>query len=99
MEAELKRVYLEVNDSGGWRRVTEFDLADFEAGTLPPVTRAKKTLIGLSMDSPERFVYAFKAGDVEGFPKKGAPALLTPCLSQDFYELYGVWCHRQGLVR
>ena len=35
MEAsEQKRVFLEVNDSGGWRRVTEFDLADFEDGEI-----------------------------------------------------------------
>ena len=40
---------------------------------------------------------AFEGGDIDGFPRKGAPALLTPCLSQDFYELYGEWCRRQGL--
>jgi hypothetical protein len=34
MAAEQKRVHLEVNDSGGWRRVTSFDLADFEDGDI-----------------------------------------------------------------
>lgn len=73
------------------------DLGDFGPSSKPPMTDAKKELIDQSLDSPSRFVLAFEKGDVEGFPAKNAPALLTPCLSQDFYELYGAWCHRQGL--
>ena len=34
MATEQKPVHLEVNDSGGWRRVTSFDLADFDEGDL-----------------------------------------------------------------
>lgn len=73
------------------------DLGDFTDASLPPMTAAKETLVDLSRDSPSRFVLAFEAGDVDGFPGKNAPQLLTPCLSQDFYELYGEWCRRQGL--
>ena len=61
------------------------------------MTDAKLELIDQSLDSPSRFVLAFERGDIEGFPAKNRPALLTPCLSQDFYELYGEWCRRQGL--
>jgi hypothetical protein len=31
---EPRLVYLDVNDSGGWRRVTSFNLNDFEDGDL-----------------------------------------------------------------
>jgi putative DNA primase/helicase len=73
------------------------DLGEFTAASAPPMTDAKKELIHLSKDSPSRFIDAFVAGDVEGFPGKGQPALLLPALSQDFYALYLEWCRRQGL--
>jgi putative DNA primase/helicase len=73
------------------------DLGDFEAGTLPPNTKAKRTLVALSMDSPERFMHAFKAGDVDGFPGEHRPALLLPALNQDLFDLYCAWCNRQGV--
>lgn len=34
MSEEHRIVYLEVNDSGGWRRVTSFDLGWFKDGDL-----------------------------------------------------------------
>ena len=73
------------------------NLGTFEAGTLPPDTLAKRALVGLSMDSPERFVHAFKAGDVDGFPGEKKPALLLPALNQDLFDLYLAWCSRQGV--
>jgi putative DNA primase/helicase len=78
-------------------QLLHLDLGDFGPASKPPMTDAKATLIEQSLDSPSRFVLAFEGGDIDGFPRKGAPALLTPCLSQDFYELYGEWCRRQGL--
>jgi putative DNA primase/helicase len=73
------------------------DLGDFGPATMPPLTDAKRELIDQSLDSPSRFVLSFEKGDVEGFPGKTSPRLLMPCLSQDFYELYGEWCRRNGL--
>jgi len=73
------------------------DLGDFDQGTLPPMTDAKRELIDLSKDSPSRFIQAFESGDIEGFPGLNAPKLLTPCLSTDLYELYTVWCRQVGL--
>ena len=88
-------------DKGGGAALHDYllhlDLGDFGPASKPPMTDAKRTLIDQSLDSPSRFVLAFEGGDVEGFPKKNAPAVLTPCLSQDFYELYSEWCRRQGL--
>jgi putative DNA primase/helicase len=73
------------------------DLGDFTNGTLPPMTDAKRELVDLSLDSPSRFILALEKGDVAGFPGLKAPALLTPCLSQDMYELYQAWCSSAGL--
>lgn len=73
------------------------DLGDFTEGTLPPMTEAKRELIDLSKDSPSRFYAAFEAGEVEGFPAKNAPKLLSPALPLDLYALYSTWCHRVGL--
>ena len=90
----------EIDNGGGaalHHYLLHLDLGDFGPSSKPPMTDAKIELIDQSLDSPSRFVLAFEKGDIDGFPAKNAPALLTPCLSQDFYELYGEWCRRQGL--
>lgn len=88
-------------DAGGGaallHHLLHLDLGDFNPASKPPMTDAKRTLIDQSLDSPSRFVLSYEAGDVTGFPGKNSPAVLTPCLSQDFYELYGEWCRRQGI--
>lgn len=74
------------------------DLGDFTNGTLPPMTDAKRELIDLSQDSPSRFIRAFEAGDIDGFPAKGSSVgMLMPTLSADLYLLYCLWCQRAGL--
>lgn len=93
-------VRAEIADGGAaalHHHLLHLDLGDFNEGTLPPMTDAKRELIDLSKDSPSRFMQAFEAGDVDGFPALGAPALLAPCLSSDLYELYTTWCQRVGL--
>ena len=90
----------EIDNGGGaalHHYLLHLDLGDFGPSSKPPMTDAKKELIDQSLDSPSRFVLAFEKGDVECFPAKAAPALLTPCLSQDFYGVYCEWCSRQGL--
>jgi len=88
-------------DNGGvealHHHLLHLDLGDFTSSTLPPMTDAKRELIDLGLDSPSRFVHAFERGEVDGFPAKHAPKLLMPCLSQDFFNLYGEWCSSQGL--
>lgn len=73
------------------------DLGDFTNSTQPPMTAAKKELIDLSLDSPQRFLQAMENGEVDGFPGLNAPKLLSPCLSMDLFELYQEWCRRLGL--
>lgn len=65
------------------------DLGDFNEGTLPPFTDAKKELINLSLDSPSRFYYAYMAGEFNGF-------LVQPALAQDVYDLYRIYCQQIG---
>ena len=73
------------------------DLGDFDQGSLPPMTDAKRELIDLGKDSPSKFVQAFETGDIDGFPAANAPKLLLPALSADIYELYVTWCRNVGL--
>lgn len=87
--------------NGGVQALYDFllhlDLGDFNDGTLPPMTEAKRDLIDLSKDSPSKFVQAFEDGDIDGFPGLREPKLLSPMLSSDLYELYKAWCARTGL--
>lgn len=96
-----KKVLAEIANGGGaalHHYLLHLDLGDFNEGTQPPMTDAKQVLIDLSQDSPSRFVKAFEAGDIDGFPAKGGSAgLLMPALSTDFYKLYQRWCGVNGL--
>jgi putative DNA primase/helicase len=65
------------------------NIGDFQPGTRPPMTDAKRELIDQSLDSTSRFYLSLAAGDVGGVP-------LVPCLSDDLYELYRTWAARNG---
>lgn len=101
LSPEFYREVLAEIEAGGvealHHHLLHLDLGDFTAGTLPPMTDAKRELIDLSQDSPTQFVRAFEGGDIEGFPGKTAPKLLTPALTTDLFALYGLWCQRSGL--
>src|SRR5690606_23683516 len=66
------------------------DLGDFTNGTLPPMTSAKAELIQLGLDSPQRFIDQLYGEDIPGVKPRPAP-------SKEWYELYKVWCNREGL--
>ncbi len=65
------------------------DLGDFTAGTLPPMTAAKRDLIDLGLDSPLRFVDELLNGQIPGLSARIG-------LSTDWYEAYKLWCSRDG---
>lgn len=93
------KVKAEIDNGGAlalYDYLLQVDLTGFSNATLPPMTAAKEELIGLSLDSPSKFMRAFEAGDVPGFPAKGRPAVLSPCLSMDLYEVYKWWCTATG---
>lgn len=79
-------------DAGGALALGHFlqtlDLGDFKPWAQPPLTRAKKDLIELSMDNTERFWRDLDEGVL------GITA--SPALSADMYRLYRWWCGREG---
>ncbi len=102
LEQTFYRAVLEEMRDGGIEALHHYllhlDLGDFTAGTLPPMTDAKRELIDLSQDSPSRFIKAFEVGDIDGFPSKNSTVgMLLPALSTDMYQLYCLWCQRYGL--
>lgn len=66
------------------------DLGEFTNGTLPPMTDAKRELIGLSADSPERFLDQLYGEDIPGLKP-------MPGLSKEWYDVYKVWCGKEGV--
>lgn len=81
-------------DSGGVAALHDFllnlPLGDFAPHTLPPMTKAKRELIDMSMNSTERFWNAFSSGHIDGITPR-------PIRSEDFGELYRAWCGRSGI--
>jgi len=67
------------------------DLGDFRPWTDPPVTSAKTDLIAISLDSVERFISDWMAGETD-FP-------FCPCASMDLYAAYLRWCRANGVQR
>ena len=68
------------------------DLGDFNPHTKPLMTRAKRELIELGLDSTARFAIAWMGGDIEDVP-------VCPALSQDMFDLYRRWCSRVGISK
>ena len=66
------------------------ELGDFNEHTPPPMTLAKQELIDLSKDTINRFYEEWHIGHIDGFIK-------MPVLSEDLYELYKIWCGKQGV--
>lgn len=67
------------------------DLGDFRPWTEPPMTTAKADLIAISLDSVERFVADWMAGETI-YP-------FCPCASMDLYAAYLRWCRANGVQR
>lgn len=94
-------LYLEAKDEledGGaealhWHLLHEVDTADFDAHTKPPMTRAKRELIGLSMDVTERFWREW--ADAEG----ELHSLFMPARNAQIYEAFRLYCRRIGLAK
>lgn len=92
-------LYLEAKDelaAGGaaalhWHLLHEVDLAGFDEHSKPPMTRAKRELIGLGMDSTERFwrEWSDREGELHG--------LYMPCSSAQLYQAYQLMCRRLGI--
>lgn len=67
------------------------DLGDFDEHTKPPMTKAKRDLIDVSMDSVQQFIDEWVAGRLE-LP-------VCPAGSAEFYEAYCWFCRVNGESR
>jgi len=74
-----------------WHLLHEVDLAGFDEHSKPPMTRAKRELIGLGMDSTERFWREWS--DPEGELHE----LYMPCTGSQLYTAYQLLCRRLGI--
>ncbi|MDH7453566.1 DUF5906 domain-containing protein [Luteimonas composti] len=70
------------------------DLGDFNPGTLPPDTEAKRELIDLAQDSPVEFVDAVFRVD---YPQLISDGAVLAGLTQDWFEVYRHWCGQVGV--
>jgi putative DNA primase/helicase len=61
------------------------ELGDFDEHTKPPMTKAKENLIEISLDSVQRFISEWHAGQVEDAP-------FCPCLGRHLFITYRKWC-------
>lgn len=68
--------------------LTKVDLGDFNAHTKPPMTDAKQDLIDASLESHDRFVRDWLAGELR--------VSCMPCRSQHLYRAYLIWCREHG---
>jgi len=66
----------------------DLDLGDFNNGMLPMETRARKALIEVSKESPDRFIEAWLNGELDQ-PCKA-------CALGDLYRVYERWCRTEG---
>lgn len=74
-----------------WHLLHEVDTTGFDEHSKPPMTRSKRELIGLGMDSTERFWREWSLDDGE------LRELYQPCLSSQIYRVYQLWCRRMGI--
>jgi putative DNA primase/helicase len=74
-----------------WYLLNEVDVEGFDEHAKPPMTRAKRELIGLGMDSTERFWREWSDPDGE------LRELYMPCSSGQLYTVYQLFCKRLGV--
>lgn len=84
-------VFAEI-DAGGvealYHYLLNLDLADFHPKKRPPHTTAKAELIEVSKPSERRFV--------DLWAQRELPLPLCPCVAEDLYAAYLVWCRLNG---
>lgn len=74
-----------------WHLLHEVDTEGFDEHSKPPMTRAKRELIGLGMDSTERFWREWSDPDGE------LRELYMPCTAAQVYQAYQLLCKRLGI--
>lgn len=83
------------------QHLLDVDLDGFTEYTEPPMSSAKQDLIDVSLESTERFLRDWAAGDIELTHNESGPVRLPycPCNSGDCYTAYKRWCVQEGVSR
>lgn len=80
-------------DNGGvaafYQYLLDLDLGDFHPKKSPPMTDAKRALIGLSQPSEDRFIQEWIDGEL--------PYPFCPARSMDVYAAYLSYCRKNGV--
>jgi putative DNA primase/helicase len=91
-DAIYRAVAAELDDGGVealYAHLLALPLGDFTPHTKPLMTEAKAELAELGLSSAQLFWSDLHDGRFEGLP-------YAPCLSEDLYRAYQIWCHRYG---
>lgn len=95
-EKLAENIYADVAEeiaSGGIEALHDYllhiDLGDFNEHSKPPLTQSKQDLIDINMESGERFINEWLAGDMD-LP-------VCPCKSDDLYKAYSKFCDANGV--
>ena len=87
------RAVMDERDNGGIAALHHHllhavDLDGFHPGSLPPDTTARRDLIAIGKESPDRFIEAWLAGELD-FPAQA-------CAFRSLYRRYCHWCSQEG---
>ena len=79
----------------------DLELGDFDQYAEAPMTQAKRDLIALGLESTERFLEDWAAGDIPGRTEEHEAQAMPycPCGSADLYATYKRWCALEGVTR
>ena len=80
----------------------DLDLGTFDEYAEAPMTKAKRDLIEVGLESPDRFLRDWRSGDIaSGKVEAGQPVVLPFCAcgTNDLYGQYKRWCAGEGIVR
>ncbi|MDQ7990167.1 MAG: DUF5906 domain-containing protein [Candidatus Dactylopiibacterium sp.] len=88
------QVHLELEQGGAeafYDYLLSYDTSGFHPKKRPPMTQSKVELIQLSKSSEDRFLEDWISGET--------PWPFVPCLSDDLYRAYRLWCNTKGVAR
>lgn len=94
LEPEFYKAVMDEIAAGGTAALHDhllnLPLGDFDEGTPPPQTEAKRELIELGLDSPQRFFDQLVGNEIPGLKPR-------PGLTNEWYSAYKAWCTQEGV--
>lgn len=93
----FERLYTEINNGGLVAlhdHLLRRQLGNFAPWTDPPMTQAKRDLMGQGTNSEERFLSDWQTLSIED--PQGNVIPFIPCHQNDLHALYRYWCRQAG---